>query len=123
MKLALFPLLLFGVLLNAGAQLLLKAGIAKVGQFNFTLPNILPVTMQVAANPYIILGLTFYVVSVVLWLMVLSRVDVSMAYPMLSLGYVMNAIAAYYLFGENLSLTRIIGILVILGGVYLIARS
>lgn len=123
MKLTIFPILFLGVLLNAGAQLLLKAGITKVGQFNFTLPNVLPISLQVAANPYVILGLTLYVISVVLWIMVLSRVDVSMAYPMLSLGYVMNAIAAYYLFGENLSLTRIAGILVILGGVYLIARS
>ena len=61
--------------------------------------------------------------SVVVWLLVLSRVQVSYAYPMLSIGYIVNAVAAYYLFGEDLSFIRIAGIVVIIMGVYLISRS
>jgi multidrug transporter EmrE-like cation transporter len=53
----------------------------------------------------------------------LSRVQVSIAYPMLSVGYVVNAIAAWYLFGEAVSLTRLLGIGVIILGVFILARS
>ncbi|MDF2529744.1 MAG: arnE [Gammaproteobacteria bacterium] len=117
-----FSLILLGVMLNASAQLLLKAGMDKIGQFSFSLHNALPIGFKAASNPFIICGLSCYVLSVVVWLLVLSRVEVSYAYPMLSIGYIVNAVAAYYLFGENLSLSRIIGIGVIIIGVYLIAR-
>ncbi|MNW04786.1 4-amino-4-deoxy-L-arabinose-phosphoundecaprenol flippase subunit ArnF [compost metagenome] len=68
-------------------------------------------------------GLTLYVVSVAVWIVGLSRVDVSIAYPMLSLGYVVNALAAWWLFGEMIGPLRVAGILLILAGVFLIARS
>ncbi|WP_049018991.1 EamA family transporter, partial [Burkholderia multivorans] len=61
--------------------------------------------------------------SVVVWIVGLSRVDVSIAYPMLSLGYVVNAFAAWYLFGEVLSVQRLVGIGIILIGVLVLARS
>ena len=116
-------LILFGVLLNTGAQLLLKTGMSQIGQFEFSLVNVLPITLKVAGNIPIMIGLMSYVVSVVVWLLVLSRVQVSYAYPMLSLGYVVNAFAAYYLFGEPLSALRVMGIFIIIGGVYLVASG
>ncbi len=116
-------LILLGVLLNAGAQLLLKEGTRRIGYFDFAWANALPIGLQLAANPFVIAGLAAYVVSVAVWILVLSRVDVSYAYPMLSIGYIVNAIAAYYLFQEDLSLTRVTGILVIIAGVYLVTRS
>ncbi len=119
----LFALILFGVLLNASAQLLLKAGMSQIGHFEFSLANALPIGLKVMGNPPIITGLFFYVVSVVVWLLVLSRVQVSFAYPLLSIGYVVNAVAAYYLFGEPLTSLRVLGIMVIIAGVYLIAQS
>lgn len=117
------PLILLGVLLNAGAQLALKEGMRRVGYFEFVWANAVPVGWQVAANPFVAFGISLYVASVVVWLLVLSRVEVSFAYPMLSVGYIVNAVAAYYLFAENLSLTRVSGILVVIAGVYLIART
>jgi multidrug transporter EmrE-like cation transporter len=63
------------------------------------------------------------VLSVVVWIVGLSRVDVSIAYPMLSLGYVVNAFAAWYLFGEILSVQRLVGIGIILIGVAILARG
>jgi multidrug transporter EmrE-like cation transporter len=118
-----FPLLLLGVLLNALAQLFLKAGMNKIGHFSFTLQNVIPIGFKVASNIPIIAGLSCYVISVLVWLLVLSRVEVSLAYPMVSLGYVVNAVAAYYLFAENLSFTRIIGISVILVGVFIVSKT
>jgi multidrug transporter EmrE-like cation transporter len=118
-----FALILVGVLLNAGAQLLLKAGMMQIGHFEFSLANVLPISAKVMVNPPIITGLFAYVLSVAVWLLVLSRVQVSYAYSMLSIGYIVNAIAAYYLFGESLSLIRVAGILVIIVGVFLISQS
>ena len=79
--------------------------------------------LRVLSQWPILAGLTCYVVSVGVWIIGLSRVDVSLAYPMLSIGYVVNAVAAWWLFGENVSLMRITGMLVIITGVWLVARS
>lgn len=119
----LFMLILLGVMLNAGAQLLLKAGMLQIGHFEFNAANIVPIGLKVAGNLPIVTGLFFYVFSVVVWLLVLSRVQVSYAYPMLSIGYIVSAIAAFYFLGEDLSLIRIVGILVIMVGVYLISQT
>ncbi|CAM2145438.1 4-amino-4-deoxy-L-arabinose-phosphoundecaprenol flippase subunit ArnF [Pararobbsia alpina] len=115
--------ILIGVALNAGAQLLLKAGVRAVGHFEFTTANILPIGLKVATQWPIIGGLACYVISVVVWIVGLSRVDVSIAYPMLSLGYVVNAFLAWYLFGEVLSIQKLAGIAIILVGVVILARS
>jgi len=118
-----FSLLMLGVFLNATAQLLLKAGTNAVGQFEFSAGNIVPVGMRLALEPHILGGLACYVISVIVWILGLSRVEVSIAYPMLSVGYVLNALAAWYLFGEAVSMTRLAGIGVIIVGVYIVARS
>ena len=118
-----FSLLMLGVLLNASAQLLLKAGTNAVGQFEFTAANILPVGLRLAFQPHIAGGVACYVVSLVVWIMGLSRVPVSVAYPMLSVGYVLNAVAAWYLFGESLTAQKLIGIAFIITGVVLVTRS
>lgn len=118
-----FGLLMTGVLLNAAAQLLLKAGTNAVGQFEFSAQNILPVGMKLAFEPHIAGGLACYVVSVAVWIVGLSRVPVSIAYPMLSVGYIVNAVAAWYLFGESLTAQKLAGIGFIVCGVYLVARS
>jgi multidrug transporter EmrE-like cation transporter len=112
-----------GVLLNAAAQLLLKAGTNAVGAFELSAQNILPVGMKLALEPHIAGGLACYVVSVAVWIVGLSRVPVSVAYPMLSVGYIVNALAAWYLFGESLTAQKVAGIAFIVCGVFLVARS
>ena len=74
-------------------------------------------------NPYVMAGLTCYVVSVMVWLMVLSRVEVTFAYPLLSIGYIVTAFAGWVFFDENMNYLRWSGILVICLGVYLITRT
>lgn len=117
-----FGLIVLGVMLNAAAQLLLKAGTRTIGQFEFSAANIWPIGWSMATNPHIVGGLSCYVVSVVVWIMALSRVEVSIAYPMLSLGYIVNAFFAWYLFGEAVTPTRLVGMGVIIVGVYLVAK-
>jgi len=118
-----FSLVLAGVLLNAAAQLLLKAGTNRIGEFAFSLENLVPVGARVATSPPILAGLACYAVSVVVWIMALSRVPVSVAYPMLSIGYIVNALAAWALFGESLAAQKLVGIGFIVVGVFLVARS
>jgi multidrug transporter EmrE-like cation transporter len=118
-----FALIITGVLLNAAAQLLLKAGTTRVGHFSFTADNIIPIGWQLATQPHILGGMCCYAASLVVWIMALSRVPVSVAYPLLSIGYVVNAFAAWYLFGESLTAQKLIGIGFICIGVYLVARS
>jgi len=123
MSLVSFSLVLTGVLLNAAAQLLLKAGTNAVGQFEFHFDNLIPVGLKLAFEPHILGGLGCYVVSVVVWIMALSRVPVSIAYPMLSIGYVINAFVAWQWFGEALAAQKLLGIGFIVLGVFLVARS
>ena len=118
-----FALILTGVMLNAAAQLLLKAGTNAVGHFEFSMANLVPVGWRLATEPHILGGMACYVVSLVVWIMGLSRVPVSIAYPMLSLGYVVNALLAWWLFGEDITVQKIAGIGFILLGVWLVARS
>ena len=123
MTFAAFAFLITGVLLNAAAQLLLKAGTNSLGVITLTSTNWSAVFGRMATEPHFIAGVAFYVVSLFVWVLGLSRVPVSIAYPMLSLGYVVNAIAAHYLFGESVSLSRWLGIGFIILGVWLVARS
>ncbi len=118
-----FILVITGVLLNACAQLLLKAGTNVVGHFEFSADNLLQVLPKFLFERHILMGLMCYGISVIVWIGALSRTPVSIAYPMLSIGYVVNALAAWYLFGEALTPARTIGIVVIMTGVYLVAKS
>jgi multidrug transporter EmrE-like cation transporter len=119
-----WALLLGGVLLNAAAQLLLKAAtrasgvlLSDSGSVSWTAANELVRTAPLWA------GLACYGVSVLLWLGALSRVPVSVAYPMLSIGYVVNAFAAAFLFGEALTVAKMSGIFLIVVGVIVLARA
>ncbi len=117
------PYILLSVVINTLAQLLLKLGMTRLGSFSLSWQHLPSLIGQVSCNPYIILGMVCYVASVGSWLIVLSRADVSYAYPMASLGYILTAFAGYYWLHETLSPARILGIIVIMMGVYLITRS
>lgn len=125
MKIIDFAWVLTGVLLNAAAQLLLKAGARSVGAISMSDGSaaLWRSAAGLAQHPGILGGLICYAVSVVVWIVALSRVEVSIAYPMLSIGYVVNAALAWWLFGEQVNAQRWLGIAVIVIGVVLVARS
>lgn len=123
MNLTTFGIVMAGVLLNAGAQLLLKAGAKSLGVLSLAGSSLPGMVLDAAMQPYIIIGLACYVLSAGLWIVALSRVDVTVAYPMLSIGYVVTAILAWQLFGEALTAGRLAGMGIILVGVVVLARS
>src|SRR6185312_8877461 len=117
-----FAFLFTGILLNAGAQLLLKAGTNALGVITLTRDNWFSMLWRMAHTAPFIAGVACYGVSLLVWIMGLSRVPVSIAYPLLSLAYIINAIAAYFLFGEAMTVMRWLGLGLIIAGVFLIAR-
>ena len=123
MKITDFSFLLCGVLLNAFAQLWLKAATRVSGPLLAGDGGLMNRAMQLVAVPSLWYALTAYGLSVVVWIVGLSRVPVSQAYPMLSLGYVLNLGLAWWLFGEVPNAQRVIGVGVIVAGVVLVARS
>jgi multidrug transporter EmrE-like cation transporter len=123
MSLAAFAFLMAGVLLNAVAQLLLKAGTNVLGVITLDAGNWTQTLWRMATQGHFVLGAGCYVLSLFVWILGLSRVPVSIAYPLLSVGYIVNAIAAHYLFGETVTLARWLGIGFIVVGVWLVARS
>jgi len=118
-----FSLVFAAIVLGTAAQLLLKAGTNAVGPFAFSLENALPVGLRLALEPRIVGGAGCYAVSLVVWIMALSRTEVSIAYPMVSVGFALNALLAWWLLGEAVTPLRMLGIGVIIVGVYLVARS
>ncbi len=117
------PLILFTVLTNAAAQILLKKGMISVGTFSFDATNLASAFVKAMFNPYVFLGLCTFVISMLSHLVVLSRVDLSFAYPFLSLAYVVAAAYAYFVFKEDVNMVRFAGIALICFGTVLIARS
>ncbi|MDB5839395.1 MAG: 4-amino-4-deoxy-L-arabinose transferase [Herminiimonas sp.] len=123
MNLTTFGFIFTGICLNALAQLLLKAGTNAVGAIHLNQENWFDTGVQLASQLPILGGVTCYVISLVVWIIGLSRVDVTIAYPLLSLGYIFNAFGAWYFLGETLSTQRLLAIGVIIIGVALLARS
>src|SRR5258705_12004082 len=105
MTAAAFAFLITGVLLNAAAQLLLKAGTNVLGVITLTHENWTDVLCRMATEGHFVAGVVFYVMSLDVWIMGLSRVHVSIPYAMLLLGFIANAMVSHYLFGESLTVT------------------
>ena len=123
MSLVSFSLIFIGVMLNAAAQILMKTGTNAVGHFEFSMENILPIGLKLATEWHIVTALFCYAFSVVVWILALSRVPVSIAFPMLSMAYVVNAVADWYLLDEAFNPTKMVGIGVIILGVIIISRA
>ena len=123
MNLISFGLIFTGVMLNAAAQILMKAGTNSIGYFEFSMENVLPIGLKLATEWHIVVALFCYALSVVIWVLALSRVPVSIAFPMLSMAYVVNAVATWYLLGEAFNPTKLVGMGVIILGVIIISRA
>ena len=123
MRLSDFSILVCGVLLNALAQLGLKAATRVSGPLIAGDAGVWQRAANVLAVPSFWYAMLAYGLSVIVWTVGLSRVPVSQAYPLLSLGYVINIGLAWWLLGEVPNVQRVAGIAVIVFGVVLVARS
>lgn len=113
-----FTIIFIPILMSAIAQIILKLGLGdltvKSSPINFLL--------KALTSPGVVLGLIIYGLGAMLWLIVLSREDVSFAFPLVSLAYVIAIILSAIVLKENVTLPRIIGSLIIIIGIFIIAR-
>ena len=121
------PFILFTVFTNAAAQVMLKQGMTTMGPLGTDGPmtawSLVLLVLKVVFHPWVFFGLVTFVVSMASHLFVLSKVELSFAYPFLSLAYVAVAVASWWLFSEDLNAWRIAGIALICAGTVLIAQS
>ncbi len=116
-------LILFSVSLNALAQLFIRQGMLQIGKVSLKLDQLWYMAWRSLTNWYLLGGMLCYAVSIITWMVVLSKVNVSLAYPFLSIGYIITAILAYFILNEPLTLQKMIGIAVICLGVIILTCS
>jgi drug/metabolite transporter (DMT)-like permease len=116
MSLINFLLILLNTLMLVSGQFLWKTGL----QHNESSFSSIRSLMQLMVSPYFLGGLFLYGLATVLWLFILSRVSLGLAYPIQSLAYIMAVFGAYWIFNEPLSMPKVVGCLLILAGVVFI---
>ena len=104
---------------SALAQIMLKLGMSNVTIDSITFENLL----RLFLNPFILAGVALYVTAMLIWLYVLKQVEVSYAYPFTALGFVMVMVISYFFLAEQVTLLRVAGITLIIGGIFLISKG
>ena len=117
------PLILFVVVTNFLSQILLKKGMTDIGEFDLNGEGLWNIAGTVATNWAVIAGLIVMVISMASHLVVLSRVEISYAYPFLGLSFVLVALYGYYFLDEAVTIWRSAGVLLIVAGVAVIAKT
>lgn len=116
--------IILSVLCSSVAQISLKKGMMQCDcSFVPKIANILPLISGLALNPFVVGGVFLHVLALITWLYVLKHVDVSYAYPFISMGFVLVLLLSYLLFGESINLYRIFGVGLIIMGILLVGRS
>ena len=116
-------LLLTSVFLGTIGQLCAKKGVMNIGQVYLNPSKIISIIFQFFSNPLILIGVFAYLIGSVIWLTALSRVELSFAYPFVSLTYVFVFIGSWFFFGETINLFRCLGLALIVCGVFFISLS
>jgi len=106
---------------NVFGQYSMKQGMRKFGEVTFD-DNILMTIAKMFLMPNVLIGLVFYAISTVFWLIALSKIELSVAYPMLSIGYILLMVLSYFLLNETITTYKVIGTLLIVAGITLISR-
>ncbi len=111
------------IFLAVVAQLLLKIGMLRIGKFSLNISTILHQYTRILLNPFVMAGLFGFFVSALVWLYVLSRMELSFAYPFVALNYILILLGSYFLFRETITPIKVVGVGVIMIGVYLVSRG
>jgi len=118
-RMSVLLLVSFCVIIGVIAQLAMKRGMNMVG--TVSLKDIFSKKVfSMVFQRYVFVGVVLYFLAALVWLVVLSQAELSFAYPLISMGYIITAILSKLFFNENLTIFRFFGILLICGGVYLI---
>jgi len=116
-------LLLIGILFSVSGELMLKHGMNKVGTLSLNPTLFISSLVRTFTTPYVLAGFALVFCGSIFWLAVISRIQLSIAYPMLSLSYVIALLASWRLFGEQPTATKLVGVVIIVLGVVVISRA
>ena len=118
-----FALLMIAMCLTVTGELLLKSGMNRHGELNVSLSTLVPTAVKLFSSPFVLGGFVFVFSGALFWLAVLSRWQLSLAYPLLSISYIIGIIASVLILKEKVNAVQIVGVFVIIIGVFLISRS
>ena len=119
-----FKLLGTSVLINVTANILLKKGVISFGGLSADRSQLISGIIRAAVNPFIIVGLMLYATSFIIWLRVLSFNDLSKSYPIFaSMVFLLTTIGSVRFLNESVSAARIVGIIIMLIGIFVVAKS
>ncbi len=116
-------LILSSVFLGVVGQLILKSGMARIGALAFRPAHVASTAWRIFSTPRIWGGLSLYGLGTFFWLVALSQVELGYAYPFISLSYVLILLTSWWLFKEEVSLLRLLGVFIICAGVYAAASG
>lgn len=117
-----FVFLGLGILLQSGSLVLQKFALNHIVLKPWQGEHFIANFMTLAFNPWIVLSICGSFLSLGCWLIALTKLDISIAYPMVSLGYVITMIAGYYFFAETITPIKLVGVFLIVSGVYCLSR-
>src|SRR3989338_1049438 len=117
-------LLIISVISNVTANILLKSGVKKAGGFALSKESLIPDLSKAVFNPFIVGGLILYAFSFTLWLRVLSISDLSKAYPIfVTCVFILTTAGSVIFLKETVTFMRIVGIGILIAGIFVVARS
>ncbi|MCD6093865.1 MAG: hypothetical protein J7J51_03655 [Candidatus Omnitrophica bacterium] len=103
-------------------QILMKSAMLKIGEIHLRWDNLLAMLWKIFSHSTVLLGLLFFGASAFLWLVALSKIKLSLAYPMVAITYVAIPVLSYFIFKESLNPAKIVALAIIILGVILLAR-
>jgi multidrug transporter EmrE-like cation transporter len=115
-------LILLSILCGVAGQTVIKIGVSQPGASDAA-SGLISLVGMILRSPMVMLGLLLYALGALAWIAVLSRVDLSVAYPFLALNFLLVTLSSQFLLGETVPAMRWIGVLVICSGILLVARS
>lgn len=114
-------LVLVSIVLSSFGQVTMKYGTMQLTQLINI--NVFQKLLVYFTNIYIVLGFVLYALSAFIWIFAISKLPLSIAYPLVGISYVIVMVLSYFMFKEPITLTKVIGVLLIISGVIVIARS
>jgi len=121
--LANIAIILGSIMMSSTAHVLLKKGAMSTSEMTVSGQSLLMNVWVVATNPWVIGGMCLHVSALAVWMWALSRVDISFAYPFLAVGYVFVSLMAWQWLGENITVTRLSGMAIIIIGIFVLSRG
>lgn len=113
-------ILLFSIILGAAGQVLLKTGVNELGSIELKWPDTIHTVFNIFTNGWVIAGIACFILSMILWVKILSGMELSRAYPSVSLSYPIVFLISLIFFNETASFSKLAGLLLVTAGVYLL---